>query len=78
LDLERGGMRGRSGRERERRERRFVVLGKNNLLCFLGTLSSFQPSLGASHEDLGSDFILEATDKAFLEKSIRHALCSER
>jgi hypothetical protein len=70
-------MKGRSGRTRAQRERRFAVVGKNNLLSFLGTLSSFQPSLGASHEDLGSDVILEATDKAFPKKSIRHALCSE-
>jgi hypothetical protein len=69
LYLERGGMRGRSGRERVGRERRFAVLGKNKLLGFLGTLSSFQPSLGASHGDLGSDIILEAIDKAFSEKN---------
>jgi hypothetical protein len=58
-------------------EGRFVVLGKNNLLRFLGTLSSLQPSLGVSHENLGSDFILEATDKPFREKCIIHAICSE-
>jgi hypothetical protein len=61
-------MRGKSGREREHRERRFAVLGNNNLLGFIGTLSRFQPSLGASHQDLGSNFILEATVKEFLEK----------
>jgi hypothetical protein len=77
LDLERGGMRGRSGRVRERRESGFAVLVKNNMVCFLGTLSSFQPSLGAIHEDLGSDFILEATDKSFVEKGMRHALVSK-
>ena len=70
-------MRGKSRRERELREKRFVVLGRNNLLGFLGMLSSFQPSMGVSHEDLGLDFILEATDKAFFEKRIIHALCSE-
>jgi hypothetical protein len=52
-------------------------VGKNNLLGLLGTSSRFQPSLRVSHEDLGLDFILEATDKSFLEKSIRHALCSK-
>jgi hypothetical protein len=51
-------MRGRIGRSRERKKRGFLVLGKNNLLCFFGMFSSFQPSLGVSHEDLGSDFIL--------------------
>jgi hypothetical protein len=30
-------------------------------MCLLGEFSCFQPSLGVSHEDLGSDFILEAT-----------------
>jgi hypothetical protein len=70
-------MRGRSGRERARREISFAVLGKNNLLCLLVPLSGFQPSLGESHEDLGLDFILKATDKEFLEKSIKHALCYE-
>jgi hypothetical protein len=39
-------MRGRSGWVRTQREIRFVVLGKNNLLNFLGMLSSSQPSLG--------------------------------
>jgi hypothetical protein len=63
-------MRGRSGEARVPRERMFVVLGKNDLLIFLGTLSSFQPSPGASHEDLGSDFIFEVTDKEFLEKNL--------
>jgi hypothetical protein len=77
LDLERGGMKGRSGRLRAWRERRFVVLGKNNLLRCLGMLSSLQPIMGEIHEDLGSNIILEATDKAFLRKSIIHALYSK-
>jgi hypothetical protein len=77
LDLERGGMRGRSERERVQREKRFVVFGKNNLLGFLGMLSIFQPILGTSHEDLGTDFILDAIDKKFLEKSIIHSLYFE-
>jgi hypothetical protein len=71
LDLERGGMRGRTGRERAWRERRFVVLGKNKLLGFLGTLSSFQTSLGASHKYLGSDVTLEVIDKA-LSKNVSY------
>jgi hypothetical protein len=77
MDLERVGIRGRIGRVRERKKRGFLVLGKNNLLCFLCMLSCFHPNLGASHEDLGSYFILEATNKAFMEEGIKHALCSE-
>jgi len=61
-------MRGKNGMVRVWRERRFAVLGKNDMLVFLGMLSSFQPSLGVSHEDLGLDFILEANYKAFSEK----------
>jgi len=51
-------MGGRIDRLRARKKRGFPVMGKNNLLCFLGMLSSFEPHMGASHEDLGSDFIL--------------------
>jgi hypothetical protein len=53
-------------------------VGEKKLLGFLGTLSSFQPSPGESHEDLGMDFILEATYKEFSEKIIRHYLCSKK
>jgi hypothetical protein len=77
LTLVWGGMRGRSGWVRTQRETRFVVSRKNNLLIFLHTLSSFQPSMGEIHEDLGLDFIPKAINKPFLEKSIRHALCYE-
>jgi hypothetical protein len=49
-------------------------MGQDDLLCLVGTLSGFQPSLGVSHYDLGSNFILEATNKAFPEESICHAL----
>jgi hypothetical protein len=52
----------------------FSALGQDDLLCLVGTFSVFQPSLGVSHYDLGSYFILEATDKEFLEESIYHAL----
>jgi hypothetical protein len=44
------------------------------MLCLLGTFSFFQPSVGVIHEDLGSDFILEATDKSFSEEGIYHTL----
>jgi hypothetical protein len=77
MDLERVGIRGRIGRVRERKKIGFLVPGKNNLFCFLCTLSSFQPNMGVSHEDLGSYFILEATIKEFMEEGIKHALCSE-
>jgi hypothetical protein len=46
-------------------------------LCFFETFSSFQTSLRASHKDLGSDFILWSTDKAFLEEGISHSLHPE-
>jgi len=77
MDLERGGRRGRIGRERVKNKIRFLVLIKNNLLFLFGTFSSFQPSLGVSHDDLGSYFILEAIDKTFLKEGICHALYYE-
>jgi hypothetical protein len=62
---------------RAQREGMFGILEKNNFMSFFGILNSFQPSLGESHENLGSYVILEATDKTFWKKSIKHALCSE-
>jgi hypothetical protein len=76
MDLERGGRRGRIAMLK-RKKRGFAVLGKYNILCFFGTFSSFQPSMREIHEDLGWDFILEGTNKAFLEKGISHVLHSE-
>jgi hypothetical protein len=58
MDLERGGMRGRIGRSRAGKKRGFLVMGKYNLLCFFDAFSSFQPSLGVIHEDLGLDLFL--------------------
>jgi hypothetical protein len=55
---------------RERRKEGFMCLGGNNLLGFIGSLSSFQPSLGAFHENTGTNFIFEATNKAFPKESI--------
>jgi hypothetical protein len=55
----------------------FSALGQDDLLCLLGMLSGFQPSLRPIHDDLEINFILEATDKEFLEESIYHVLCSE-
>jgi hypothetical protein len=52
---------------RERNKRGFFVLGKNNLLGLFITCISIQPSLMEGHENLGSNFILKATDKAFTE-----------
>jgi hypothetical protein len=31
-----------------------------------------------SHEDMGTNIILEATDKTFSEKGIKQALCPKR
>jgi hypothetical protein len=47
------------------------------MLGFLGALSSFKPSMGVCHENMGTNFIFEATDKAFPKESIWHALCSK-
>jgi hypothetical protein len=49
MDLERSGRRGRIGRSSVRNKGGFLVLGGDNLLGFLGSLSSFQPSLRVSH-----------------------------
>jgi hypothetical protein len=77
LDLERSGRRGRIGRARAGNKSGFFVLGKDDMLCHPDTFSFFQPSIGASHEDLGLNFILEATDKAFPEEGIDHNLYLE-
>jgi hypothetical protein len=55
-------------------ENRVFVLGENNMFFFFGTFSIFQPSLRVRHEDMGSNFILYATDKVALEEGIYHAL----
>jgi hypothetical protein len=52
----------------------FSALGQDDLLCLLGTISGFELSLRESHDDLGIDFILRATNKAFHEEIICHAL----
>jgi hypothetical protein len=54
-----------------------LSLSRDNMLGFLSTLSIVQPSLRASHEDLGSNFIFEATDKTFPEEGIRHSIHSK-
>jgi hypothetical protein len=61
-----------------RNKGRFLGLSRERLLSFLITLSIFQPSVRAIHEDLGSNLLFEATDKTFLEEGIRHSLHSER
>jgi hypothetical protein len=76
FDLERSGRRGRIGGYRVGNRSKFFFLGKDDPLCLLGTLSCFQASLGATHEDLGSYFILESIDKAFPEEGIGHTLHS--
>jgi hypothetical protein len=70
MDLEGSCRRGKMGGFRERRKGGFVGLGGHNMLGFLGSLSSFQPSLGACHENMGTNFIFEATDKEFPKESI--------
>jgi hypothetical protein len=70
LDLE-GSNRGvRISGSRVRNKRGFFVLGKNNLLGLFSMLSSFQPSWREGHENLGLYFILETTNKAFMEEHI--------
>jgi hypothetical protein len=56
--LERGGMRGNIGRSRVGDKIGFSIMGKENILCFFGPFTIFQPILGKIHEDLGSNFIL--------------------
>jgi hypothetical protein len=77
LDLERRGLRDRGGVFRVGNKSKFSALGQYDMLCLLGMFSCFQPSLGARHEDLGSYFILEATDKAFSKEDICHTFCSK-
>jgi hypothetical protein len=54
----------------ERKKEWFADLGRDNLLFFLGSLSRFQPSLGACHENMGTNFIFWAIDKAFPKEGI--------
>jgi hypothetical protein len=70
LDLEGSCRRGKIGGFRERRKGGFSGLGGYNLFGFLGSLNSFQPSLGEFHENMGTNFIFEATNKAFPKESI--------
>jgi len=65
LDLERSGRRGRIGGPREGNKSDFFVMGKDDMFFLLGAFGFFQPNLAVIHEDLGSNFILEATDKEF-------------
>jgi hypothetical protein len=55
---------------REERKGGFVGLGGHNMLGFLRSLSSFQPSMGEVHENMGTNFIFEASNKAFPKESI--------
>jgi hypothetical protein len=63
MDIEGSGMRGGVCRSSERNKWRFASLSRYNMLGFLSMLSSFQPNLRVSHEDLGLNFIFKATDK---------------
>jgi hypothetical protein len=53
----------------------FPFLRRYNLMFLFISFSSLHPNLGPSHEDIGLNLILDATDKTFSEKGIRHALC---
>jgi hypothetical protein len=55
----------------------FNSLGKYDTLCLLGTFILFQTIIGVRHEDPCSYFILEATNKQFLEEGINHSLHSK-
>jgi hypothetical protein len=55
----------------------FSSLRKDNIFFFLISFSSFHPTVGAIHENVGTNLLLEATDKELLEKSVRHALHAE-
>ena len=55
---------------RERRKGGFPGLGRDNMLVLFGLLSSFQPSLGACHENMGTNFIFEDNDKEFPKEII--------
>jgi hypothetical protein len=81
MDLERSGMRGRIGRVRARKKRGLSILENGNLLCFLGTFSSFQPSLGRAMRTWAqiSSFrplIKHSLKKALDMPSILKAKCS--
>jgi hypothetical protein len=65
MDLEWGFRRGRIGGFRVRNKIWFFGLGGDNLFFFLGSLSSFQPCMGAGNENVDTDFIFQATDKEF-------------
>jgi hypothetical protein len=65
LDLQWSGRRGWSGEFRVGKKGWFSSLRRNNMLCFLSSFSSFHPTLRAIHEDMGTNLILEATNKAF-------------
>jgi hypothetical protein len=62
---------------RARDEGGFVVLRRYNLFFLFSSFGSLHPTLRPSHEDMGSNFILEVIDKTLLEKGIIHALCSK-
>jgi hypothetical protein len=55
---------------RVRRKGGFAGMGRHNMLGFLGSLSSFQASLWVCHENMGTNFIFEDTNKEFPKESI--------
>jgi hypothetical protein len=61
----------------EMNKRGFSVLRRDNMFFFLISFSSVHPIVRLIHEDMGINLILEATDKTFSKKNIRHALSTE-
>jgi hypothetical protein len=74
LDLQLSGRRGWSGGFRAGKKGWYSGLRRDKLLFFLNSFTGFPPTLTKIHEDMGTNIILDAIDKAFPEKSIRHAL----
>jgi hypothetical protein len=70
LDPEGSCRRGVIGGFRARRKGGLAGLGGYNMFFFLGLSISFQPILGECHENMGTNFIFEATNKAFPKESI--------
>jgi hypothetical protein len=70
MDLEGSNKGVRINRSRVRNKRGLFVLGENNLLGLFSMLSIFEPSGRAGYENLGSNFILDTTNKAFTEECI--------
>jgi hypothetical protein len=74
LYLEKSVLRGKWVGFREGNKSQFSTLVQNDMLFLLEMISFFQPIRQMILDDMGMNFILEATDKSFFEESIFHAL----